>query len=360
MNREAFMSSRIRYIDIAKGIAILAVIVGHYGGWVENLPGGFPSIIVNFVYTFHVPLFFIASGYFLNPAKEYNLAKEARNLLVPYLATCLLLIVLAAVVRGALGISDPKQEIAWWIKESMYGAGGSGLKTVGLHNIGGIGALWFLLALFWAHMFCHACLRMPYPVVWVLVLFLAGYYMNGIVWLPLSFNAGLCATLYVFMGYEIRQHNLFEREAIPVPIWLAMLAIWLVCIRYGGRLGLVTNNYPNGPLNLVGAICGTFYIVRFSMWLDKKLDAIARAFAWMGRNSLAIYCMHAIELIVFPSIAVWDWLSSLTGLSTKWVCLWPHFACIAAMCAIIYLLPRPISGIYFAGRRLKPKGAMAH
>lgn len=53
------MKNRIKFLDIAKGIAILAIIAGHTG----------PDWVKQFVFTFHVPVFFIISGYFL---KEGN------------------------------------------------------------------------------------------------------------------------------------------------------------------------------------------------------------------------------------------------------------------------------------------------
>lgn len=50
------MKERLDYIDIAKGFAILAVIVGHYSDI---------SLVDRFIWSWHMPLFFILSGYFL-------------------------------------------------------------------------------------------------------------------------------------------------------------------------------------------------------------------------------------------------------------------------------------------------------
>lgn len=49
---------RIDYIDTAKGIATILVILGHLSVT--------PKIIVNSLYTFHIPLFFLLSGFVLN------------------------------------------------------------------------------------------------------------------------------------------------------------------------------------------------------------------------------------------------------------------------------------------------------
>lgn len=47
--------ARDHTISICKGIAIILMVVGH----VEA-----PELLTNFIYTFHMPLFFIAAGYF--------------------------------------------------------------------------------------------------------------------------------------------------------------------------------------------------------------------------------------------------------------------------------------------------------
>ena len=53
---------RIAWIDIAKGVTILTVI------WSHTLPfGGLPR---NLIFCFHMPLFFILSGFTLKPARD--------------------------------------------------------------------------------------------------------------------------------------------------------------------------------------------------------------------------------------------------------------------------------------------------
>ena len=49
------MKTKINYIDYSKGIAILFVIFGHVY-WGNN-------IVTTWIYSFHMPLFFIISGF---------------------------------------------------------------------------------------------------------------------------------------------------------------------------------------------------------------------------------------------------------------------------------------------------------
>lgn len=87
MNSEAITNNRLSYMDIAKGFGILCVIAGHMGNETIN----------RFVFSFHMPLFFIISGYFLsqkNTAKEV-LGKRCKQLLPPYIFTCFCILLLS-------------------------------------------------------------------------------------------------------------------------------------------------------------------------------------------------------------------------------------------------------------------------
>lgn len=72
--------NRINYFDIAKGIGMLCVILGHLS----------LSAINMVVFTFHMPLFFIISGYFMKKQDtRLVIHKKFRQLLIPYFLTCL-------------------------------------------------------------------------------------------------------------------------------------------------------------------------------------------------------------------------------------------------------------------------------
>lgn len=66
------------HLDFLKGIAIIAVVIGHC--WLLDRP------MRNFLYSFHLPLFFCISGYLLNnkaPFKKFIVSK-AGSILKPY------------------------------------------------------------------------------------------------------------------------------------------------------------------------------------------------------------------------------------------------------------------------------------
>lgn len=74
------MCKRNDVIDILKGIGIILMVVGHSGA---------PKIVNDIIFSFHMPLFFIASGWFFNEAcldnKKTYTTKKINTLYLPYL-----------------------------------------------------------------------------------------------------------------------------------------------------------------------------------------------------------------------------------------------------------------------------------
>lgn len=72
------MRERNQSVDVCKGIAIVLMVIGH---------SGCPLWLSNFIYSFHMPLFFFFSGYFFTPPPSYKiyLIRKVNNLYIPYL-----------------------------------------------------------------------------------------------------------------------------------------------------------------------------------------------------------------------------------------------------------------------------------
>jgi len=75
--------NRLDWVDTAKGIGIIAVVAGHV---FSNRQAA------DLIYLWHMPLFFILSGYLFSPRPGMPFAwKKTQHLLVPYLAFLLLM-----------------------------------------------------------------------------------------------------------------------------------------------------------------------------------------------------------------------------------------------------------------------------
>lgn len=71
---------RNQWLDVAKGITIILMVLGHTS---------IPQVASNFIWAFHMPLFFIASGWCTNWNKlgfvEFS-KRKVQTLLIPFFA----------------------------------------------------------------------------------------------------------------------------------------------------------------------------------------------------------------------------------------------------------------------------------
>ena len=67
MEQSKTVKKRIEYIDIARGIAIILMVIGH-------VVSGYKRAII---FSFHMPLFIIISGFFFKPGR--NIKEEIKK-----------------------------------------------------------------------------------------------------------------------------------------------------------------------------------------------------------------------------------------------------------------------------------------
>lgn len=95
------MTKRIQYFDIARGIGIICVVLSHTlldSQRIDGLSFGVAETwIFRICFSFHMPLFFILSGYFMRPNRKFQWCKESSELLATYAISSIAVIALNAV-----------------------------------------------------------------------------------------------------------------------------------------------------------------------------------------------------------------------------------------------------------------------
>ena len=180
--------NRVNYFDIAKGIGMVCVILEHLSLSAVNMV----------VFTFHMPLFFIISGYFLKKQDMKLLVrKKFRQLLIPYFLTCLAIVGLSAAKDFLLGRTDElAQNALLWCYAGFYGSGNSYSHPFYVKAIG---------AIYNGIMDRKGC------SVWVLVLSLAGYFSAKYIYLPWSIQSAMLALVFIHVGHYCRV------KPLPLP-----------------------------------------------------------------------------------------------------------------------------------------------
>ncbi len=279
---------RIEWVDAAKGLAILLVIAGH------TVASG--TFTRNIIFSFHIPLFFILSGYTFRPASNwadffYRTKKDAVHLLVPYVLTGLL-IAAAKIILRHLPLLDVLKDTC----EALIWASGTG---DGKHEA--IGVLWFLVSLFSARTIVNAVYtiykgdlerRAPYLIALISLL---GFGIGGFDWNWLIFNldVSMAACGFVLAGMLLRDHldQLKKYDRILIPV---CMIIWMFLMQKFGYIEMSGRWYPEFSLGILESFCGSYCAIRFiqALCYPEKLKG---ALCWLGTHSLILMCVHAAE-----------------------------------------------------------------
>ena len=129
---------RIDYIDVAKGITILLVIIGHSidFGWKRDL-----------IFSFHMPLFVICSGFFYkNKSYKEELSKSFNFLFKPYISWLFIFVMLLFVFDYEINFANFLINFKIFLKSVIFSicAPSPGKLNINTGIIGGVGSLWFI------------------------------------------------------------------------------------------------------------------------------------------------------------------------------------------------------------------------
>lgn len=328
---------RSKKVDIARGIAMIAIVLGHLSIFNIN----------RVVFTFHIPIFFVITGYFLKVEDDIGvtLKKRFRTLIVPYYLACVAIIISAGIIsclrnctRGDR--SDTIAVMQQWFYAALYGAGDSYQEPF---VIKGIGAIWFLWATFWGIMILGIILKCKpkYRTILVFTVFAIGYFTRSICWFPLSIQAGCCSVLFMYVGYLVRRiQKQYINTDIEIKIFLFMisLVVWFSFICQFQSFWLVHCDIGRGPLDVIASLCACYAIIIICSFIEKINGFISNGLAFLGKYSLIMLVAHIIELNTFPWWILMEMISNLgygdsVQLAVKIICKFIWIIGVTVVCA---------------------------
>lgn len=300
---------RIGFFDVAKALAIMAVIAGHVA--IRFSPVGRGSLyVVGLTFSFHLPLFFVVSGYFLHVDRQFDVRKEARSLVVPYAVTALAVVVGVCLTNMVLhDWGSTRELLRQWGSAAIYGAASVPSNPLWPQQVR-IGAIWFLLALFWSRLVVTYLGRSRLAWLWSLVCLVVGLGSSRIVFLPFDIQSGLCAVPYVCLGHWLRERKAFEEGRIPTWGWIVLTCLWMYAVDHYVGFGMGVCDYGSDLVdvtrNLVGGAAGTMCVIGFCASLERRgaTGGAWRLLVAIGRMTLPIMCVHLFE----DDVVRWDWI----------------------------------------------------
>lgn len=274
------MAKRVEYLDVAKFIGLVLVCFCHI-----PYPEGKFHV---WVYSFHMPLFFIVSGIFFS-VDRFAIRKSAKQLLIPFLFFNFL----AGLISSFIG----------WIASGAVVLPSIKLKCV-LQSSYIIGPSWFLVSLFCIRIFCGIALRYLGNTFLIVsaILIIAIFYLSrdSDVWHVLNLGSTVLGLPFYMMGMYGRR--VFLSEAHLGKWWIPFVALALsVPAVYNGQVGIHESSFGNNLFLFVFfGLGGTILLMSVSKYIKLPHNILT---VYM-EGALFFICMHT--LIFEYTILVWN------------------------------------------------------
>lgn len=270
------MTKRIEWIDIAKGIGIILVVIGH----ISQI-----KVLNEIIYSFHMPLFFMISG-FLHKNKNDFIKHKVRTIIFPYIFFSIITF------------------IYWFFIESKFRNQQVSLKYLinifiacgGEKNYPYNAPMWFLPCLFMTEILFNILqkLEKKYTNIIIVILGICGYFYPKIfsIRMPFCLDVMMVAICFYYIGFMIRpimskinDMNIEKSFKISIgAIILMVLTVFLAVFENGANMNEL--KYNNMILFYLTAILGSVSIMILSMNLRSEVIKD------IGKNSLIIMCIH--------------------------------------------------------------------
>ncbi len=300
---------RIDWIDFAKGLAIMLVIIGHC---VHE--GKIGATLQGFIYSFHMPLFFILScttySYSKNSIDYKNkIVKSAKHLLFPVL----LIFTFQIIIQCILDTSKIYNVYFWTDKfyTLLYSSAPDLSILGGWKTIVGIGTSWFFIVLFWGRsIFDYIHMKINDDSILMLFSLIIGTIgviagtigriLDNVYFGIFSSDIALACMPFFYFGYYLKNHPLRDETIKKMLIWF-IIWVFTLLIQFHDYnnitfLVLGDRKYYFFPLCYLTAIAGMLFISYFSV-LCCKLKKLSVPITIIGKNSLYLLCVHILDYL---------------------------------------------------------------
>lgn len=261
------ISKRVEWVDTLKFIGILSVILGHI-----NFP------LNGFIYTWHMPLFFMVSGFFIKFEIHFKdfVVKNFKRLMIPYFIFSIVGLFIEILKRYLLHREalDYTHEIKGIFIDMDF---------AGLCNTYAF-VLWFLPALFFSRVFLYLIKnKIPSLLLQSLVvvfLFMASFYID----LPFGIDNALNSLIFIYAGNII-----FDKKMPNVLVLLSVVVLAIIyCFGFSLNLDMASKVYSNKFLNVIWTVSFVYVLI----FCIKNIRLNSKFIKIWGGNTMLLFILH--------------------------------------------------------------------
>ncbi len=293
------MTKRLDFIDVARAIAIFLIVLGH-----TLVHSAHCGLVYKYIYSFHVPLFFILSGFVFKRKDIESYFTFFKNkflrIMIPYFIWATLFLIPYFILGNAIGDAlniDSSYNLKDMLSNILYGnANGAALKQNS--------ALWFLPSLFCAEIVSYFIVKLAdkgykQDFFLLLLLFLMSFICHRFLSfiLPWGINTIYVSIPFFFIGYLLKKYNVFEREERKSHIFYLLLLFVIGSYASFNNYQTVTFiefMYGNLLFTFISGIFLSIVLIAFSKKIRNK-----KWLQYIGKNTMGILIFHKIILVLF-------------------------------------------------------------
>lgn len=285
------MKKRNEDIDLIKGVGIFLVVLGHHN-----------TILTNYIFSFHMPLFFFISGIFhsnYNSYKEF-INKKIKSLIIPYFAFSITLFLFWLIIGRKFGESLIKNTP---IKIAFNGIFvGSDIKGISSMEWGV--PVWFLLCLFLVTNLYYFISKLKIKKIILLNIIFGsiGYYLSKndyFIFRIWHLDTALIAINFYTLG-NLLKDKLFKIENVPKWVLIIIFFLSIIGNKLNGRVDMNGAHYSNIILFYLTAILG----ITLVFGVIKKFKIKNHYLKYIGQNTLIILAYHGRAMTFIKLILV--------------------------------------------------------
>lgn len=280
---------RKRYIDVAKGIGIILVVLGHLD---KN-----GQISREMIYAFHMPLFFLLSGAFSKTDIDFKsyFKKSFLSLYLPYF----IFVAVDTVIVTALALIE-NQSVSAGVKSNFFALFGFDYKVLNR-------PLWFLFALFVIKIAFYFINKRDFLKYSALVLSVGFVFVSQYVHMPDNclWTVAVAGLAFYIVGSVLGKHilsmdvmlegcgkNKALVYAVTALLDFGLLAAFAFTAHKNGAVDMTIYRYGSSAfLYFVNAVIGCLAVLLLSLVLS-KIDFVSKFFCFYGENSMAVMICH--------------------------------------------------------------------
>ena len=312
-------------LDIAKGLGIIFMVLGH---------AGCPYPIKKFICFFHMPLFFIISGYVFKDIYFTNFEnvkllffKRIKSLYLPYVFCNLIYVLfnnffikinfytvnskfLLSEYGNEFGLSEilSLKDLVIKIFYIFLFSGGSQLG----------GATWFLRTLFWITIgFCFFAFILKkliknekiFYIIGALICIiclLIGFYFSNINFNFYNIGTMFSVILLFYIGFIYKEKFNFIKIDF-LKFILSFIVLLLFCFILNKYYIIVQNFYYNPVFLISTSIAGFIFTMYISEFIS-KLRFLSNILDYIGQNTISILCLHLLcfKIITLLQVLIYN------------------------------------------------------